>query len=166
MNTDVRPKNVPDDAIALTVWAGQPMGDPPTALLYGHDGIIGRVTVEYLERNYGVTFPEPEPTPESIIGASLASTTEAADLIAALDAAGFEIVRKPDTPDTPAEVPCVNCGRPLLRNDDGSVWRDSGGGPRHRDPLNVGRGSIPTDHHWCDADLRSHRHATAPEGVR
>lgn len=93
-----RPAGVPENAVLGFVYV-TPEANTGSAEVYNLEGEVfdWRSDEAAIER-YGVTFPDPEPTPtpESIITTAFASTAEAADLIAALDAAGFEIVRKAD----------------------------------------------------------------------
>lgn len=162
-----RPDNVPADAQLGFVWV-----TPEVAHNYGEVYGLDGECCRYIEqgeaaRIYGVTFPEsepePEPTPESVLAARIEGpdnfrNPKAHELLAALTAAGFEIVRKADTPAKPAEVLCVNCDRPLRLNDDGSLWRASNGNCMHAD-------KTPGGLVWC-CDDSGFATIAVPAGVR
>lgn len=90
-----RPEGVPENAIPATVWVEFPGNE--RGIVHFGGGYAVRYPEKFVAERYGITLPEPEPepTPESVID-SVTSGDDMYQILAALDEAGFEIVRKAD----------------------------------------------------------------------
>lgn len=152
-----RPKGSSGNATQVNIWVDRTY---ESYRLFNSEGIMASISPEIAEGYYGVHIPQPEATPEDAISSAIGSYEEASKIIEKLREAGFQITFEPNF----VGVNCVNCGRPLLLNEDNSLYLDEEGEPWHSG-IDSDRGADTRSRHVrCNARFGDHLYAKAPQG--